>query len=122
MMLDARTALVMGAGFMAITSISLALLTRTLPEDIRRSALYGVAATGALTLSWLLFALESAAPEALTMVGANVMYAVALTLVYQSVRVFDGDTSALYKHLEDALETGFAIANETIRQQEENDG
>ena len=39
-----------------------------------------------------------------------------------SVRVFDGDTSALYKHLEDALETGFAIANETIRQQEENDG
>lgn len=90
MMLDARTALVMGAGFMAITSISLALLTRTLPEDIRRSALYGVAATGALTLSWLLFALEGLAPEALTMVGANAMYALALTLVYQSVRLFDG--------------------------------
>ena len=35
-----------------------------------------------------------------------------------SVRVFDGNTTALYKHLGDALETGFTIANETIRQQE----
>lgn len=37
-----------------------------------------------------------------------------------SVRVFDGNPSALYRHLEDALEMGFAIANETIRQQEED--
>lgn len=36
-----------------------------------------------------------------------------------SVRVFNGDTTALYKHLEDSLEMGFSIANETIRRQEE---
>lgn len=90
MTLDARTALVMGAGFMLITSVSLALLVRTLPQDIRRSAVYGAVATVTLGLSWLFFALENRAPELITIVGANVMYLVAMTFVYQSVRLFDG--------------------------------
>lgn len=81
----------MGSGFLAITTITLGLLVRTLPADIRRSALVGTGATLTLGLSWLLFALESLVPDIFTVLGANLFYLLAIALVNQSIRLLDGE-------------------------------
>jgi len=89
--LDGRTVFVMGVGFLAVTTLTLALLVRTLPRDTRRSALVGAFASATLALSWTLIALEGHVPEAVSVVGANLLYLVAMALVYQSVRLLDGE-------------------------------
>ena len=91
MSLDGRTVFVMGVGFLAVTTLTLALLVRTLPRDTRRSALVGAFASATLALSWTLIALEGHVPEAVSVVGANLLYLVAMALVYQSVRLLDGE-------------------------------
>lgn len=91
MILDPRTVFVMGSGFLAITTITLGLLVRTFPADIRRSALVGTAATLTLGISWLLFAMEGLVPDIYTVLGANFFYLLAIALVYQSIRLLDGE-------------------------------
>lgn len=81
----------MGSGFLAITTITLALLVRTLLADIRRSALVGTGATATLGVSWLLFALEGLVPDIFTVLGANLFYLLAIALVNQSIRLLDGE-------------------------------
>lgn len=93
MTLDPRTMFVMGSGFLIVTAVTLALLVRTLPQDIRRSATTGATATALLALSWLLYAFDGIAPEALTLVVGNGLYLVAIALVYQSIRLLDGAPS-----------------------------
>lgn len=105
MILDVRTVFIMGAGFLAITTITLALLIRTLPADLRRSALVGTIATATLGLSWLLFAVEDLAPDAVNVVGANLLYLLAITFVYQSIRLLDGERSDLRVYLAVVLPT-----------------
>lgn len=91
MTLDTRTVFVMGVGFLIVTTITLGLLVRTLPKDTRRSALVGAIATATLAGSWALFALEGLVPELLTLLGANLLYLVAGSLIYQSIRLLDGE-------------------------------
>ena len=93
MTLDPRTVFVMGSGFLAITTITLGLLVRTLPADIRRSALMGTAATFTLGISWLLFAFEGLVPDIFTVLGANLFYLLAIALVNQTIRFLDGERS-----------------------------
>lgn len=90
MILDPRTMFVMGAGFMVVTSLTLRLRMGTLPQDVRRSASTGAAATAFLALSWMLYALEGYVPQAVGVVVANGFYLLAIALVYQSVRQLDG--------------------------------
>lgn len=91
MTLDVRTVFVMAVGFLLLTTITLGQLVRTLPADTRRSARYGVVATGALALSWALLTLQGLAPELWWLLGGNLLYLVAAALVYQSVRLLDGE-------------------------------
>ncbi len=91
MTLDTRTVFVMGVGFLVVTTITLGLLVRTLPKDTRRSALVGAIATATLAGCWALFALEGLVPELLTLLGANLLYLVAGSLIYQSIRLLDGE-------------------------------
>jgi len=91
MTLDIRTVFVMGVGFLVVTTITLSLLVRTLPKDTRRSALVGAIATATLASSWALFALEGLVPELLTLLGANLLYLLAGSLIYQSIRLLDGE-------------------------------
>ncbi len=91
MTLDIRTVFVMGVGFLVVTTITLGLLVRTLPKDTRRSALVGAIATATLAGCWALFALEGLVPELLTLLGANLLYLVAGSLIYQSIRLLDGE-------------------------------
>ncbi|MBX3141190.1 MAG: GGDEF domain-containing protein [Trueperaceae bacterium] len=91
MTLDTRTVFVMGVGFLAVTTITLGLLIRTLPKDTRRSALVGTLATATLGLSWTLVALEGLVPELWSVLGANLLYLIAAALVYQSIRLLDGE-------------------------------
>lgn len=91
MTLDTRTVFVMGVGFLIVTTITLGLLVRTLPKDTRRSALVGAIATATLAGSWALFALEGLVPELLTLLGANLLYLAAGSLIYQSIRLLDGE-------------------------------
>ncbi|MFA5551544.1 MAG: GGDEF domain-containing protein [Trueperaceae bacterium] len=93
MILDPRTVFVMGSGFLVITTITLGLLVRTLPADIRRSALVGTGATLTLGISWLLFAFGDLVPDIFTVLGANFFYLLAIALVYQSIRLLDGERS-----------------------------
>lgn len=99
MTLDTRTVFVMGSGFLAITTITLALLVRTLPADIRRSALVGTGATATLGISWLLFAMEDLVPDIYTVLGANLLYLIAISLVYQSIRLLDGEKPGRWIYL-----------------------
>jgi len=91
MTLDIRTVFVMGVGFLVVTTITLGLLVRTLPKDTRRSALVGAIATATLAGCWALFALDGLVPELLTLLGANLLYLVAGSLIYQSIRLLDGE-------------------------------
>jgi diguanylate cyclase (GGDEF)-like protein len=80
----------MGVGFLAVTTVTLGLLIRTLPKDTRRSASVGTLATATLGLSWALIALEGLVPEVWSLLGGNLLYLVAAALVYQSIRLLDG--------------------------------
>lgn len=91
MTLDTRTVFVMGVGFLIVTTITLGLLVRTLPKDTRLSALVGTIATATLAASWSLFAFEDMVPELLALLGANLLYLIAGALVYQSIRLLDGE-------------------------------
>lgn len=91
MTLDARTVFVMAVGFLAVTTITLGLLVRTLPADTRRGARVGTLATATLGVSWALIALEGLVPEALSLLGGNLLYLIAAALVYQSIRLLDGE-------------------------------
>lgn len=91
MTLDVRTAFVMGVGFLLVTTLTLGLLARTLPKDTRRSAIVGAIATALLAASWSLFALEGLVPELVTVTGANLLYLLPASLVYQSIRLLDGE-------------------------------
>ncbi len=93
MTLDARTVFVMAVGFLAVTTITLGLLVRTLPNDTRRGALVGTWATATLGISWALIALEGLVPEVLSLLGGNLLYLVAAALVYQSIRLLDGESA-----------------------------
>src|SRR5690606_23985868 len=76
---------------LVVTTITLGLLVRTLPKDTRRSALVGTIATGTLGVSWTLIALEGLVPELWSLLGGNLLYLVAAALVYQSIRLLDGE-------------------------------
>lgn len=91
MILDTRTAFVTGVGLLAVTTITLGLLLRTLPQDTGRSVLVGTIATATLGLSWMLVSLEGSVPELLSILGGNLLNLVAIALVYQSIRLLDGE-------------------------------
>lgn len=91
MTLDPRTVFIMGVGFLAVTTITLGLLVRTLPRDTRRSALVGTIATATLGCSWTLIALNGLVPELWSLLGGNLLYLIAAALVYQSIRLLDGE-------------------------------
>lgn len=91
MILDPRTVFIMGAGVLAVTTITLGLLVRTLPKDTRRSALVGTIATGTFAVSWTLIAAEGLVPEVWSLLGGNLLRLVAAALVYQSIRLLDGE-------------------------------
>ena len=91
MILDTRTVFIMGAGFLAVTTITLALMMHTLPKDTRRSALVGTLATATLGASWTLIALQGLVAERLSLLGGNLLYLIAAALVYQSIRLLDGE-------------------------------
>lgn len=91
MILDTRTIFIMGAGFLAVTTITLALIMHTLPKDTRRSALVGTLATATLGASWTLIALQGLVAERLSLLGGNLLYLIAAALVYQSIRLLDGE-------------------------------
>lgn len=91
MILDPRTVFIMGVGFLVVTTITLGLLVRTLPHDTRRSAVVGTLATATLGVSWTLIALEGLVPELWSLLGGNLLYLVAAALVYQSIRLLDGE-------------------------------
>lgn len=90
MTLDVRTVFLMGTGFLAMTALTLALVTRTLPAEFRRSALTGSIATALMGVAWTLFALEDVLPDIVTVLGANLLYLLAVTLIHQSLRLLDG--------------------------------
>jgi diguanylate cyclase (GGDEF)-like protein len=92
MILDPRTVFVMGVGFLVVTSVTLGLLIRTLPKDTRRSATVGTLATATLGLSWALIAIEGLVPEVWSLLGGNLLYLIAAALVYQSIRLLDGES------------------------------
>lgn len=94
MTLDPRTVLVMAVGFLLVTTITLGLLVRTLPADTRRGARAGTLATATLGISWALIALEGLVPEALSLLGGNLLYLIAAALVYQSIRLLDGEKAS----------------------------
>ena len=91
MILDPRTVFIMGAGFLAVTTITLGVLIRTLPKDTWRSAMVGTLATATLGVSWTLLALQGLVPERLSLLGGNLLYLIAAALVYQSIRLLDGE-------------------------------
>lgn len=91
MILDPRTVFMMGAGFLVVTAITLGQLVRTLPKDTRRGALVGTTATGTLAASWTLVALEGLVPDLATVLAANLLYLIAAALVFESVRLLDGE-------------------------------
>lgn len=91
MILDPRTAFIMGAGFLAVTTITLGVLIPTLPRDTRRSAAVGTLATATLGVSWTLIALQGLVSERLSLLGGNLLYLIAAALVYQSIRLLDGE-------------------------------
>lgn len=90
MTLDVHTALVIGAGFIAVTAVALLLLSRALPRELRRSALTGSFATAVMGISWVLYAFGDRLPDVVTVLGSNLFYLLAVTILYQSVRIFDG--------------------------------
>ncbi len=91
MILDVRTVFIMGAGFLAVTTITLGLLVPTLPRDTRRSAIVGTLATATLGVSWTLIALQGLVAERLSLLGGNLLYLIAAALLYQSIRLLDGE-------------------------------
>ncbi len=92
MTLDVRTIFVMGSGFLVVTAVTLGLLARTLPRELRLSALTGTLATTSMAVAWALFAFEDALPDLATVLVANLTYLLSVTLIYQSVRLLDGLT------------------------------
>lgn len=90
MTLDVYTALVIGAGFIAVTAVALVLLARALPSELRRSAFTGSVAAAVMSFSWMLFAFGDRLPDVVTVLGSNLLYLLAVTVLYQSVRIFDG--------------------------------
>lgn len=110
MTLDSRTVFVMAVGFLGVTAITLGLLVRTLPADTRRGARVGTLATVILGVSWVLFALEGLIPEALSLLGGNLLYLLAAALVYHSIRLLDGEKPARWVYAYVVVPTILATA------------
>ena len=92
MILDVRTSYVMGAGFVAIAGAHLLLLTYRLPTEVQSSARAWAAASVLFAVSWSLFAFGDALPDVATVLFGNVAYLWAVTVLYNSLRQFDGLT------------------------------
>lgn len=122
MILDVRTVFIMGAGFLAVTTITLGLLVPTLPRDTRRSAIVGTLATATLGVSWTLIALQGLIAERLSLLGGNLLYLIATALVYQSIRLLDGEKArrgiyiyAVIPAITATLLARYAVDSYTIR-------
>ncbi len=122
MILDVRTVFIMGAGFLAVTTITLGLLVPTLPRDTRRSAIVGTLATATLGVSWTLIALQGLIAERLSLLGGNLLYLIAAALVYQSIRLLDGEKArrgiyiyAVIPAITATLLARYAVDSYTIR-------
>ncbi len=122
MILDVRTVFIMGAGFLAVTTITLGLLVPTLPRDTRRSPIVGTLATATLGVSWTLIALQGLIAERLSLLGGNLLYLIAAALVYQSIRLLDGEKArrgiyiyAVIPAITATLLARYAVDSYTIR-------